>query len=102
MSDKTKETAKAEAAVSAEATTAAAKVEHQVYCGPSVRGVARQYTVYTDGLTDELEEFLTAHPLAKSLVVPLSKFAATRMHLEKSDSAESKIMRALEKELEEG
>ena len=52
-----------------------AKTEHKtpcVYCGPSVRGVARQYTVYASGNTPAaLDEFVKQHPAAKNLLVPV-------------------------------
>ena len=48
----------AEAATTPEITgETEAKTEHKtpcVYCGPSVRGVARQYTVYASGNTPSL------------------------------------------------
>ena len=47
----------------------------RVYCGPSVRGVARQYTVYASGNTPAaLDEFVKQHPAAKNLLVPVERF----------------------------
>lgn len=66
----------AEAATTPEITgETEAKTEHKtpcVYCGPSVRGVARQYTVYASGNTPAaLDEFVKQHPAAKNLLVPV-------------------------------
>lgn len=78
----------AEAATTPEITgETEAKIEHKtpcVYCGPSVRGVARQYTVYASGNTPAaLDEFVKQHPAAKNLLVPVERFAQTRKALER-------------------
>ena len=77
----------AEAATTPEITgETEAKTERKtpcVYCGPSVRGVARQYTVYASGNTPAaLDEFVKQHPAAKNLLVPVERFAQTRKALE--------------------
>lgn len=84
----------AEAATTPEITgETEAKTEHKtpcVYCGPSVRGVARQYTVYASGNTPAaLDEFVKQHPAAKNLLVPVERFAQTRKALETAGTAES-------------
>ena len=33
-----------------------------VYCGPTVRGVAKQYTVFSGGIPEALEDFSERHP----------------------------------------
>ena len=81
----------AEAATTPEITgETEAKIEHKapcVYCGPSVRGVARQYTVYASGNTPAaLDEFVKQHPAAKNLLVPVERFAQTRKALETAGS----------------
>ena len=58
-----------EAAAAAEVKTAVpmereAKTGPVVYCGPSVRGVARQYTVYAGTIPAALADFIQAHPAA--------------------------------------
>ena len=50
----------------------AQKPEAIVYCGPSVRGIAKQYTVYHGRLPAQLVTFLAKHPAAQSLCVPLN------------------------------
>lgn len=70
-----------------------------VYCGPTVRGVARQFTVYTYGLTGPIKEFLEAHPEAKALLVPLDRFAETRLRLEKKGTWEALLYQALKASL---
>lgn len=44
-----------------------------VYCGPTIRGVAKQYTVFQNGLPAALEEAAQAKPAIRGLIVPLEK-----------------------------
>ena len=62
------------------------KQETLVYCGPSVRGVAKQYTV-------------ARYPMVKMLCVSLDDFARIRAALADKNSAEYKVYRAILKEL---
>ena len=38
----------------------------RVYCGPSVRGVARQYTSFSGELPESMKRFIEQHPMAES------------------------------------
>jgi len=70
-----------------------------VYCGPSVRGVARQYTVYQGGVPQALAEFGKNHPAVMALTVPLERFAATRTALESKGTAQAALYKQILKEL---
>lgn len=70
-----------------------------VYCGPSVRGVARQYTVYSGALPAALEEFVKAHPAVRGLIVSVNQFARVRSNLEKSGTAEAILYQKIKSEL---
>ena len=70
-----------------------------VYCGPSVRGVARQYTTYQGGIPDPLKEFIKEHPAVRGLIVPASRFAIVRKRLETRGTAESIIYKKVKDEL---
>ena len=70
-----------------------------VYCGPSVRNVVRQYTVYSGAIPESLTAFLQAHPAAKALLVSLDKFAATRKNLETKGSAEAVLYNKIKSEV---
>lgn len=54
----------------------------RVYCGPSVRGVARQYTCFTGELPEQMKKFVEQHPMAEGLIVPYDKVAQTRANME--------------------
>ena len=60
-----------------------------VYCGPSVRGVARQFMVYNGGIPDALKEFVLEHKAARGLLVSVERFAQVRSNLETPGTAES-------------
>lgn len=70
-----------------------------VYCGPSVKGVARQYTVYAGALPEALENFLREHPAARGLVVSVERFAQVRKALNDSGTAEAMLYRKVRAEL---
>lgn len=86
MSEKTKK-----AAVSPK------QVEAEVYCGPTVKNVIKQYTVYNnpDKLPDMVTEFINKVPAAKGMFVPLSCFAKTRAELENPKSGTSIVFAAI-------
>lgn len=70
-----------------------------VYCGPSVRGVARQYTVYAGALPAALEAFLQEHPAARGLLVGVERFAQVRSNLGRSGTAEAILYQKVKLEL---
>lgn len=80
----------------AEAKTAAKAAENKkcswpspcVWCGPSVKGVAAQYTVFTE-MPKQLEALVEQIPAARGLVVALDKFPQVRRKLEESGTKES-------------
>lgn len=67
----------------------AAVTGKQVYCGPTIHGVAKQYTVFENGLPAKLAELAEQKPVLKALIVPVSKFATTRERVERVGTAES-------------
>ncbi len=71
-----------------------------VYCGPTVRGVARQYTTYQGGgIPDELREFIKAHPAARGLLVSTAKFASVRKRLDTPGTAEAILFKKVKSQL---
>lgn len=62
-----------------------------VYCGPTVRGVARQYTTFQGGIPDELRDFIKEHPAARQLIVSTAQFPAMRRRLDTPGTAEAKL-----------
>lgn len=70
-----------------------------VYCGPSVRNVARQYTVYNGGIPDALKQFIMEHPAAKGLLVSVDRFAQVRIELETKGTAKSILFKKVLEDL---
>jgi hypothetical protein len=75
------------------------KPSPRVYCGPSVRGVARQFTVYADMLPESLLDFVKQHPAAGGLIVPVANFAAVRCRVEQPGTAENILFNKIKSEL---
>ena len=48
------------------------------YCGPTIPGVAVQYTVYTNGTPTALAEAIKKKPILGGLVVPLDQLPEVR------------------------
>ena len=64
----------------------------KVYCGPTIRGVANQYTVFEGGIPAKLEELAAKNAAVKALIVPLEKFAVTRERVERKGTAENILL----------
>lgn len=71
----------------------------RVYCGPSVRGVARQFTVYTGELPNALKAFLEKHPAAQGLVADMDAFAKIRSRISIPGTAEKILFDKIKSEL---
>lgn len=86
MSEKTKK-----------AAVSPVQVEAVVYCGPTVKNVVKQFTVYSDpnALPDDLTDFLNKIPTAKGMLIPVSRFAQVRAELENPKSSSSIIFAAI-------
>ena len=70
-----------------------------VYCGPSVRGVARQYTTYQGGIPKQLKKFVRAHPTVRALIIHTRHFATVRKRLETPGTVEAAIYKKVKSEL---
>ena len=70
-----------------------------VYCGPTVRGVARQYTTYQGGIPDTLRDFIKEHPDARWLIVSTAQFPAMRKRLDTPGTAEAKLYKRVKEQL---
>ena len=42
-----------------------------MYCGPSIKGVARQYTAYNNGIPEGLKQAAEKNKILAALIVPL-------------------------------
>lgn len=98
-----KETAAKETAKTAAVTAAPAKSTGTVvWCGPTVRGVARQFTPFTGGVPQRVEEFIKKYPAAAGLCVPLKDFAKVRANIVAGKGVESALVRRISQLVKEG
>ena len=70
-----------------------------VYCGPTVRGVARQYTTFQGGIPDALRDFIEDHPEARGLIVSTAQFPAMRRRLDTTGTAEAKLYKRVKEQI---
>lgn len=71
-----------------------------VYCGPSIKGVARQYTIYQGGgLPEALRAFVEDHPEVLPLIVSIGKFPAMRKRLDTPGTPEARLFKRIKGEL---
>lgn len=70
-----------------------------VYCGPSVKGVALQYTTYQGGIPDALKKFIGAHPEALGMIVSTGEFQTMRRRLETPGTPEAELYKAVKARL---
>lgn len=70
-----------------------------VYCGPTVRGVARQYTTYQGGIPNALRDFIKEHPEARRLIVSTAQFPAYRRRLDTPGTAEAKLYKRVKEQV---
>lgn len=70
-----------------------------VYCGPTVRGVARQYTIYQGGIHDTLRDFIKEHPEARQLIVSTAQFPAMRKRLDTPGTEAAKLYKRVKEQL---
>lgn len=77
----------------------AAKTGPRVYCGPTVRGVAHQFTVFPGELPEALNAFLHDHPAAVGLVVNMDRFAEVRRRVEVTGTAENILYNKIKSEM---
>ena len=70
-----------------------------VYCGPTVRGVARQYTTFQGGIPDALRDFIKEHPEARQLIVSTAQFPAMRRRLDTTGTAEAKLYKRVKEQI---
>ena len=70
-----------------------------VYCGPTVRGVARQCTTFQGGIPDALRDFIREHPEARRLIVSTAQFPAMRRRLDTTGTAEAKLYKRVKEQI---
>lgn len=80
-------------------TQAAAKTNKKpmVYCGPSIPGGPKQYTVFYGDVPQAITVLAKTAPAIMALYAPVSNLAAMRTALQTAGSAESVIFASVQK-----
>ena len=61
----------------------AAEEGTRAYCGPTIPGVAKQFTFYRGGVPEALAEAQKQHPVLGGLIVPLEQLPEAMEQLRK-------------------
>lgn len=69
-----------------------------VYCGPTVRGMARQYTTFQGGIPDVLRDFIQKYPEARQFLVSTARFPAMRKRLDTPGTAEAALYKRVRRQ----
>lgn len=67
-----------------------------VYVGPSIRNIASQNTVYTNGIGDALQQKVNEFPFMKGLIVPVSEYAPALMEINRGGVLSMLFKKAME------
>lgn len=74
-----------------------------VYCGPSIKGVARQYAIYQGGeIPGPLAEIIRGYPDARKLLVSTEAFPDMRKQLDTPETPEAGLYKAFRRALDHG
>ena len=79
-----------------------AEKKTQVYCGPAIPGIVKQFDTFTDGLPVRLTQLADEIPVVGALIVPVKDVAEMRIELQKQGSAKHNIFMKAKAEIEEG
>lgn len=63
-------------------TKAAEEAGTLVYCGPTIPGVAKQFTFYRGGVTEGLKAAQERRPVLRALTIPLDRLPEAMRQLE--------------------
>lgn len=68
-----------------------------VYCGPSIPGVAKQYTFYRGGVSKPLAEAIAKNPTIGELVIPLDRLPDAMRQLRTGTGTIYRLYRLVQK-----
>lgn len=57
------------------------KIPIMVYCGPSIKGVAQQYSHFNNGIPKRLKEYAELHKEVERLIVPIENLIETKKNI---------------------
>lgn len=60
-----------------------------VYCGPSIKGVANQYAIFSNGLPGAVKELSESLKPVRRLIVPIDQLSATRVTIMQPGTVEN-------------
>lgn len=73
------------------------KPKKVVYLGPTLPGVAKEGTIYIDGITPQLEEACEQMPTIREFIVPVDTYEEVAKRLKDSEDGMSQIYNDISK-----
>jgi len=67
-----------------------------VYCGPTLEGVAKQYTVYKGTPPEQLSSAARKMPAISELIIPLDKLADARRQINSKSGYMHRLYKAVQ------
>ncbi|MCI2105406.1 MAG: hypothetical protein LKK00_01615 [Intestinimonas sp.] len=67
-----------------------------VYCGPTVPGVAKQFTIYKGGIPKPLAEAIRKNPAMGGLVIPLDQLPDAMRQLREGSGSVYRLYRLVQ------
>lgn len=52
-----------------------------IYCGPTIKGVVKQYASFTNGVPKKVQEYANSNKAVSRLLVPISEFIETKKNI---------------------
>ncbi|WNF36409.1 hypothetical protein RJD24_18605 [Bacillaceae bacterium IKA-2] len=75
------------------------KQETLVYCGPSINGELPQFSIFSNGIPDELETRIKECSSIKSMFHPVTKLSEVRSRLETQGTREHSLFKKIKEYL---
>lgn len=60
-----------------------------IYCGPTIKGVIKQYASYTNGVPKRIKEYADSNKSVKRLLVPITDFIETKKNIATKGTVEN-------------
>lgn len=68
-----------------------------VYCGPSIKGVAQQYSHFNNGIPKKLKEYAANYKEVERLIVPIGNLVEAKKNLSIEGTIENLSFKAIQR-----
>lgn len=68
-----------------------------VYCGPTIKGIAQQYSYFNNGIPKRLKEYAESHKEVERLIVPIENLIETKKNIAIQGTVENVSFMAIQR-----